>query len=477
MLRALFVIAILAFWCAKSLQGPFYALLFYLWLAYFRPESWVWFDFISQLDLSFIVGILVVLTTLLSSEKLRLGVGSWLMLAFLTHSLISTILSPYVAAAWPMWLQFAKQMVMSLAIVSLVNTEERLRVTFGVIGLSLAFEATKQGWAQLVLNPGAQNDNTHPVFGDNNGVAVGMLMLVSILVALGRVSPERWAKLLTRFAAVGVVYRGLSTYSRGGFLSCGALAFHYVIRSRRKTVGVLAIAAVSLVIVPVLPTAFWSRMNTIDDAVDSGDPAQAADAPEPDYSTRGRLHFWKVGLAMAQDRPFLGVGHGAFETAYKDYDTSGGEFGNVRAAHSAWFGVMGDLGFVGFALFVILIINGFRTCIRAQRLAKGDPTLQSLGQMAMGIEGALVVYCIGGSFVSHQYLEMHWHMLALSVATDRLVRERVTSRLRTEASDVAVPSGAPAWRGGTGMAGPIGGARPLSATTGSTFQRLPFSDR
>jgi hypothetical protein len=128
---------------------------------------------------------------------------------------------------------------------------------------------------------------------------------------------------------------------------------------------------------------------------------------------------------------------------------------------------MGDLGFLGFGLFVVLIINGFRTCIRAQRLAKGDPSLLNLGQMAMAIEGALVVYCIGGSFVSHQYLEMHWHMLALSIATDRLVRERVTSQVRTETSGVAVPT----WLGGIAVAGPIRAARPVSAA-GSTFHRL-----
>jgi hypothetical protein len=80
----------------------------------------------------------------------------------------------------------------------------------------------------------------------------------------------------------------------------------------------------------------------------------------------------------------------------------------------------------GLALFILLIANGFRTCIRAQRLAKRDPALQDLGRMAMAIEGALLVYCVGGSFVSDQYLEMHWHMLALSVVVDRLVRERVT---------------------------------------------------
>jgi probable O-glycosylation ligase (exosortase A-associated) len=359
-------------------------------------------------------------------------------------------------------MQFAKQTIISLAIVTLVNTEERLRVTLGVIAASLAIEATKQGWAQLILNPGAKNDNSHPVFGDNNGVAVGMLMLVVILVALGRITQNRWEKLLTRFAAVGVIYRGLSTYSRGGFLSCGALGLHYVLRSKRKVVGILAIVAVSVTILPVLPAAFWSRMNTIDDAA-ATDPL-AAEAP--DSSIQGRLYFWRVAVRMAQDRPFLGVGHRAYEAAYDDYDPSGGQFGSRRAVHSSWFGVLAELGYVGLVVFVLLIANAFRACFRAQRLAKHDPSLQNLGKMAMAIEGALVVYCVGGTFLSQQYLELHWHMLAMSMVVDRLVRERVTATdaaLKTATAQTAVS----AWSGRIVVPAAVRAVGPIKGATHS----------
>src|SRR5579871_590881 len=41
MLRLIFVFAIIAVGTVYLTQGPFYALLFYLWNAYFRPEYWV----------------------------------------------------------------------------------------------------------------------------------------------------------------------------------------------------------------------------------------------------------------------------------------------------------------------------------------------------------------------------------------------------------------------------------------------------
>ena len=42
MLRAIFVIAIIFVGGIVSLTSSFHALLFYLWIAYFRPEYWVW---------------------------------------------------------------------------------------------------------------------------------------------------------------------------------------------------------------------------------------------------------------------------------------------------------------------------------------------------------------------------------------------------------------------------------------------------
>jgi hypothetical protein len=41
MLRTLFVVLLITGGVNYSLQGPFYALLFYIWKAYLRPEDWV----------------------------------------------------------------------------------------------------------------------------------------------------------------------------------------------------------------------------------------------------------------------------------------------------------------------------------------------------------------------------------------------------------------------------------------------------
>src|SRR5262245_42725720 len=94
MLRSLFVCAIMAFGFVQFFRGPFYGLLFYLWIAYFRPETWVWSDFVTSLNLSLIVGTGVVGWTVLSGRWRPRGAGPALMMLFLAQNLISTFLSP-----------------------------------------------------------------------------------------------------------------------------------------------------------------------------------------------------------------------------------------------------------------------------------------------------------------------------------------------------------------------------------------------
>src|SRR5262249_27219978 len=154
-------------------------------LAYFRPEQWLWYDFISGMDLSFTVGVWTVLATVFSQkEKFRFNLRVALLGLFLFQGLISTGAAPYPQFPGHWWVEFCKWCLMTYFIVVTATDISRYRLILLVISLSLGLEATKQGWASLILNPGGSNMNEHPMLGDNNCVAVGMLMLAPTLTAL-----------------------------------------------------------------------------------------------------------------------------------------------------------------------------------------------------------------------------------------------------------------------------------------------------
>ena len=340
------------------------------------------------------------------------------MLLFLLHNLLSTMLSPAFDVSFRYWVEFAKFTVISLLMVALIDDERSLRTAFMMIAFSLGLEAVKQGWAQMLLNPGEFNGNDIVILGDNNAVAVGMFMLTAMLIALARTASTRTHTLAYRFAVVGVLYRGLSTFSRGGFLACGALGVHYLLRTRHKFIGIVALTTLCLLLGGVLSDAYWSRVGTIATATET------TENPDED-SSGGRLHFWRVAIDMANDMPLTGVGHRAYEVMYDRYDTSDGEYGQHRAVHSSWFGVLAELGYPGLLIFVLIVINALIVCRRARRLADRHPELANLAHYGVAIEGALVVFVVGGTFVHFQYVEMLWHMFAFSAVIERLVADRL----------------------------------------------------
>ena len=424
MLRSIFVSVILLVGWTLALRSPLYAAGLYLWIAYFRPESWAWSEIFATLNLSYFAGVFLLIRTLVSGTSLRPTKRSVLLLVFLAITFAAVFTSVDVPTSWAAWVAFAKTMIVSYLLTVLIKSESDLRLIVCVIAVSLGFEATKQGWAQLVLNPGARNDNMIPFLGDNNVVALGMAMFTPLLTALAATSTG-WYKRGFQFANIGVVYRGLSTFSRGGFLSFGAVAGMAFLRSDRKVRTLVAGAIVAALVLPVLPPAFWARMSTI-----------TAPAEERDDAQMGRLHFWQVAIVMVNDRPLLGVGHGAYASAFNQYDWSDGRYGRNRSVHSSWFGILADNGYPAFVLFLFLLFSSIRSCRRVRRMAKRGEIPESLGHYGIGLETALVAFMVGGTFVPFHYVEILWHFLALTMALENVAAAQAASIREQRARDV-----------------------------------------
>jgi len=427
MLRLLFVVALMLFGAAQSFRGPFYALLFYLGFAYFRPETWIWGSQLQALNLSFIIGLWVVGYTLVSKrDRIEISTPVLLILAFLLHGLISTALSDYFEWSFPWWRGFAKVSVVTVLIISLVNTQERFRTTLVVISLSLGFEGVKQGWFHLLLNPNERNLNPIEILGDNNGVAVGMLMLSAVILSLFQTTSKTTGKGLFGFMLVGSVFRALSTFSRGGLLAFAAMTTVYWSRSKHKIRTGILIGGMATLLLSALPSSYWNRMDTI-----------AADKDQRDFSTAGRLFFWGIAVQMANEHPLLGIGHTNFQVAYNKYDPTNGMWGRGRAVHSTWFGVLAEQGYVGLIMLVTIIFIALRACGRVRKRARRAPNGEQVFAYANGMQAALIAGVVGGTFLSYHYVEVLWHFIGLAIALERVAAHELAKEV------VVTPAAAP----------------------------------
>ncbi len=119
--------------------------------------------------------------------------------------------------------------------------------------------------------------------------------------------------------------------------------------------GVVAIAAVGM---------------TLDGKHFLAEPLSALFQSGGNTSVEQRLEIWKVALRIALDHPLTGIGPDNFALVYPRYQSASWVAGLgatylVNGAHDIFMNVLADQGFVGLALFLVLLCSS--VCGRSVR--------------------------------------------------------------------------------------------------------------
>jgi O-antigen ligase len=167
---------------------------------------------------------------------------------------------------------------------------------------------------------------------------------------------------------------------------------------------------------------------------------QVEEGAERDESAAGRIHFWAVAVDMARAKPLTGVGLNQYLRSYESYNTDE-RFSGQRAAHSSWFGVLGDLGVPGLALFLGLWLTSLFSCWQVSRATAADPARRDLRILANGLMTSLIAFGVGGTFLSSHYNEMIWHFFGLSTALYLVAFQPGTAVVPSHTASALVKSG------------------------------------
>ncbi|MCG6966013.1 MAG: hypothetical protein LJE59_05850, partial [Chromatiaceae bacterium] len=98
----------------------------------------------------------------------------------------------------------------------------------------------------------------------------------------------------------------------------------------------------------------------------------------------------------------------------------------VLVAHSIYFGVIADHGWIGFLMFVGIFTGVFFLAKRVSRVADTDQNYRWVSDLAKMIQVSLVAYGTGGAFLSLAYYDLPWHLAAIVLLLRQLlVREGV----------------------------------------------------
>ena len=430
MLRTVFILSILIPGFVAALRNRYAALLMYLWFALFRPQDWLWID-ITSLRLSMVLGIILLVpsmaTGLFPNITHPLSIG---MVLFLVSSIVSQTTAVDPALGW-IWIDYLFRLLLaSMVLVTLVSEQRRLVGAIAVIAGSLGFHASKAGLAFLVGGGTRFADGLAGAFVDNNGYALGTVMIIPLLLAIAqnvdRLVPtpgplQSWVRRGFYLSVPLCIFAIIGTYSRGGFISISiALLVFLLLQRRRFTAFAVVLGAIVIVlsVVPI-PQKYVDRLSTIG----TYDQQGTEDAEGARESAQSRPHFWKVGINMGLARPF-GVGLRQYEAAYDQFDFLYGRFGHKRAVHSAHVQVFAELGFFGAAVWATLFAYAFVACLRIRARSKTAHLAPGDQRLLFTVANALIVsmtgFLVGGSFLALALNDITWLTFGIVAAADRI---------------------------------------------------------
>ena len=339
------------------------------------------------------------------------------------------------------WIFVLKIQVMLFITWMLVRDAKEIRWLVWVMVLSVAYFGVKGG-VFTVLTGGGSRVWGPPggMLEENNALAVALIMLLPLMYFLRETEPRRWLRHVLMFMMVTCAFSVLGSQSRGALLALVAMAFFLGLKSKHPVRASIVLLAVVGVAIAFMPDSWSNRMETIKTYGEDG-------------SAMSRIWTWTTLWNAAVDRPFVGAGFQADHPIVFDlYAPTHGVYeqfaGRVYVAHSIYFQVLCEHGFVGLGLFIGLLGATWLTAGRlASRVAKDEefgPWMPSLMRM---VQVSMIGYLAGGAFLSLAYLDLPYYVLALVVLCEVLVRKKATAAAASAARPVGAggrPAGA--WR-------------------------------
>jgi O-antigen ligase len=231
-------------------------------------------------------------------------------------------------------------------------------------------------------------------FANHNHFAGYMEMLIPLPIALIMSRAVRMEmRLLCAFAAIVMGVATVASLSRGGMISVAAgmmflmLAGTRLALRRERASGspraisawgrFLRAASQSAVVVAIVTVIgagiFWIGADPVISRVTQGQSAGTSSQKETFFSSRGWV--WRDTLVMISANPLLGVGLGAYDTAFAVYTKSDGSL-RVPHAHNDYLQILADCGIVGGVIALWFIIAILRSVARG--IKSRDPLLAGL---------------------------------------------------------------------------------------------------
>ncbi|MCP5124396.1 MAG: putative O-glycosylation ligase, exosortase A system-associated [Gammaproteobacteria bacterium] len=409
-MRDLLIVSIVLVFAVMALWRPWIGIMNWTWLSIMNPHRFCW-GFAYSAPLAAIAAASTLVGLLFTRERQSpfKSAPVWWLLAFILWINVSWLMGIDVAGDYALWDKVMKIYLMTFIALMLLQNRYQIMTFVWVTTGSLAILGAKGGLFTVITG------GNYRVWGppgsfieDNNSLALALIIIIPLLHFLQLQVKNKWGQHGLSLIMLLCVAAALGSHSRGALLALLAMGAMFWWRSQRKGIMSIWIIVVVLALVPIMPDAWFNRMETIE-------------TYEEDDSAMGRINAWIVAWEVAKTH-FFGAGmnyqYPEFFYAYGTYETE------VRAAHSIYFQVLGNHGFVGLGLFLLIWFSTYRVADWLRKYARAIPEAQWAGDLGAMVQTGLVGYATGGAFLSLPYFDLPYNMMIMVVLAKHWVEAR-----------------------------------------------------
>lgn len=334
------------------------------------------------------------------------------------------------------WIMVMKIQLMLFATLMLVRGRKHIEELIWVVTFSIGIYGVKGGiWTLSTGGGGRVWGPPGGIIEGNNELGLALVMLMPFMYYLLQTSAKRWLRYGLIFCMVTTCFAILGTQSRGAMLALVSMAFVLGIKGKypiRTSLGLVILLSVAFVF---MPDSWSGRMETI----------QTFDQ---DTSAMSRIYTWKTLWNLALDRPLVGAGFATDNplvfSLYAPPEGAGVyTAGGVFVAHSIYFQALGEHGFPGLAIYLLL---GFVTWFKAARIARqtqDDPEFGPWVPLLMRmVQVSLAGFAVGGAFLTLVHFDLPYYIVGYVVLVDATLRERATEKAKAPGVALASPAAA-----------------------------------
>ena len=409
-MRDLLMLAIVGSTLPFVFRHTWVGVLLWTWISIMNPHKLA-FGFAYDAPWAALVAVVTLISVLFNRDKLSMP---WdppvkALLAFVIWTCITTAFAFYPVLSWDQLIKVLKIQLMTAIAFAALRERKHIEFFIWIMVLSIGFYGFKGGI--FTIAGGGEQRVWGPPGGfieGNNEIGLALVVVIPLMNYLRAVATRGWIRwgLLALMALSATA--ALGTQSRGALLAVFAMGLMLWIQSKQKIRAAIFMISLATVLLALMSLSWETRMRTIIDY-------------DQDSSAMGRINAWKMAFNLANHQLFGGGFEMYSSEVFARYAPIPED---IHAAHSIYFQVLGEHGYIGLILFLLIWFFTFRTAGKVRAEAQKRPETQWLESLVAMCQVSLIGYAVGGAFLSLAYFDLPYDIVIVLVVSLRWLREK-----------------------------------------------------